>query len=156
MAAQRFAALLLLAFAACVAPAPAPFAAPLDLRAAVDAYYRDLSARDWRAFAEHFHSGAVLSTRWTPPGADAPAVMMSSVAEFVAQAHLGPDSQPVFEEWPTAVEVRRQGDLATTWVRYGARFGAPGALQEWVGIDAITWILHDGRWRISSMAWAGE
>ncbi|MBM3984917.1 MAG: nuclear transport factor 2 family protein [Planctomycetes bacterium] len=154
MVANRIVLVLLLTLAACAAPPPSP---PVpDLRAAVDAYYRDLSARDWGAFAGHFHPGAVLSARWTPPGADAPTVMMSNVAEFVAQAHLGPGSQPVFEEWPLSVDVRRQGDLAATWVRYGVRFGAPGALQEWTGIDAITWILHDGRWRISSMAWTGD
>ncbi len=155
MAPHRIVLASLLTLAACTAT-PSGRPPPPDLRAAVEAYYRDLSARDWTAFAQHFHPGAVLSTRWTPPGADAPTVMMSSVSEFVAQAHLGPDSQPVFEEWPTGVDVRRQGDLATTWVRYGARFGSPGALQSWTGVDAITWILHDGRWRISSLAWAGD
>jgi hypothetical protein len=154
MALRRLAVAWLVPLVACAAPPP-PLPVP-DLRDAVDAYYRDLSARDWSAFADHFHPGAVLSTRWTPPGAAAPEVMMSSVSEFVAQAHLGPDSQPVFEEWPTSVEVRRQGDLAATWVRYVARFGAPGALQEWTGVEAITWILHDGRWRITAIAWTGD
>ncbi len=144
-----------LTLAACATPTPISPPAP-DLRAAVATYYRDLSARDWTAFAQHFHPGAVLGTRWTPPGAAAPEVMLRSVSEFVAQAHLGPDSQPVFEEWPTSVDVRRKGDLATTWVRYGARFGAPGSLQAWSGTDAITWILHDGRWRITSIAWTAD
>jgi len=73
----------------------------------------------------------------------------------VAQAHLGPGSQPVFAEWPVGVELRREGALGLAWVRYRARFGAPGALREWEGVDAITWILHDGRWRIVSLAWSG-
>ncbi len=149
---SRRGAWLLLLLAACVAPP----GGTREVADAVRAYYADFSARDWPAFAAHFHDGAVLSARWTPPHATSPVVMMSSVAEFVARAPEGPGSQPVFEEWPTRIDVRRQGDMAMAWVDYRVRFGAPGALQEWGGVDAITLILHEGRWRITSLAWAGE
>lgn len=144
---------VLLLLVGCAAPSPAP--REPELRAAVEAWYRDLSARDWDALLAHFHPGAVLATRWTPPGAPGPELMAVSPAEFVAQAHLGPGSQPVFEEWPVGLELRRAGDLGQAWVRYRVRFGAPGALAEWEGADAMTWLLHDGRWRMVALAWGG-
>ena len=119
-------------------------------------YYATLSARDWSAFAAHFHPGAVLSTHWTPPGAAAPTLMMSSVADFVSKAPDGPGSQPVFEEWPTDIDVYRDGDMAMAWVKYGARVGPHEALKEWKGVDAITLIRHEDRWRITSVAWCGD
>ena len=155
----HLAVLLLAPLSACSAPEPEPAAHDPVSREVADevrAYYIHLSARDWEAFATHFHEGAVLSTRWTPPDATEPAVMMSSVADFVAAAPQGPDSQPFFDERPLTVDVLRQGDMAVAWVTYAARFGKPGALREWTGVDAITLIRHDGAWRITSLAWSGE
>jgi hypothetical protein len=122
----------------------------------IRAYYTALSARDWTGFAEHFHPGALLSTRWTPAGAAKPILMMSSVAEFVARAPEGPGSQPIFEEWPTDIDIYRDGDMAMALVRYGVRFGTNEALQKWTGVDAITLIRHEDRWRITSIAWSGD
>lgn len=127
------------------------------LLAELDRYYADLSARDWDAFADHFWPHATLSTVWQPPGDPAPTVMVITVPEFVAQAPLGPGSQPIFEErLLDATVVARHGLLALVWAHYEARFGAPGAVHTWRGYDAFTMLLHDGRWRIAALAYVSE
>ena len=35
-------------------------------------------------------------------------------------------------------EVRVQGNLVQVWARYQARFGEPGNVVEWSGVDALT------------------
>ncbi|MBW3554544.1 MAG: nuclear transport factor 2 family protein [Gemmatimonadetes bacterium] len=52
------------------------------------------------------------------------------------------------------VAVTIEGPLAQAWARYEARFGDPGDVAEWSGIDAFTLMKHDGRWRIVSLAYA--
>ncbi len=115
-------------------------------------YYRDLSARDWTAFRDHFWPGATIATRWQPPGEDSTRVWMTSVPEFVAAAPLGPDSREIFEESMVDARIHMTGDLAQAWVVYRARFGDPGAVAEWEGIDAVSMMRHGGRWRIVSLA----
>jgi hypothetical protein len=41
-------------------------------------------------------------------------------------------------------------------VRYEAKFGEPGALMNWCGVDRIILLLHQGRWRTVSLAYAPE
>lgn len=123
---------------------------------AVEQYYVDFSARDWEAFADHFHEGAVLSTIWPAPGETGPSVMMSTIPDFVAQAPQGPGSQPIFEERMTSAEVRVKGDLAQVWATYDAKFGTEDNLMEWSGIDAFTLLQFDGRWRIVSIAYVSD
>jgi predicted enzyme related to lactoylglutathione lyase len=141
-------------------PLPRPESADAEaekaVRAALESYYESFSARNWDAFAEHFHDGAVMATRWVPPGAGAHEMMMSTVPEFIAQAAEGPGSQPIFEERMTGAEVRVSDDLATAWVRYEARFGSEENLVEWAGIDAVTLIRFEGRWKIVSLAFTAE
>lgn len=116
-------------------------------------YYRALSGRDWEAFASHFWPGATLTTVWQPAGEDAARVVTTSVPDFVAQAPLGPGSRSVFEETMREARIRTVGDLAQAWVRYQARFGDPGDLAEWEGVDAFTLMRRDGRWRIVALAY---
>jgi hypothetical protein len=116
------------------------------------AYYRDFSARNWLAFAEHFWPGADLTTVWRPPGEDSARVVATSVGDFVAQARHGPDSLPIFEERLLDVHITATGDLAQAWARYRVAFGQPGAVSEWDGIDAFTLLRHRGRWRIAGLA----
>jgi hypothetical protein len=116
------------------------------------AYYRDFSARDWLAFAEHFWPGADLTTILQLPGQDSARVIATSVPDFVAQAPHGPDSLPVFEERLLDVRITAAGDLAQAWARYRAAFGKPGAVSEWDGIDAFTLLRRGGRWRIVGLA----
>lgn len=124
-----------------------------DIIAELEAYYADLSGRDWNAFATHFWSGATLTTVWQPPDEEAPHVVITSLDEFIEQAPSGPGSREIFEERMLGAEVRVQGDLAHVWARYTARFGDPGDVAEWEGIDAFTLMRHDGRWRIVALAY---
>jgi len=131
-----------------------------DLRAEVllevERYYDDLSARNWSAFADHFWPRATLTAIWQPPAERSLQVYTSSVAEFVARAPEGPDSKEIFDERMTSAEIRLVGTMAQVWARYDARFGDPGNVSEWSGIDAITLMKHRGRWRIASMAYAPD
>jgi hypothetical protein len=117
-------------------------------------YYEDFSARDWDAFASHFWEGATLTTVWQPPAEPEPRVVITSVEDFVRLAPLGPGSREIFEERMISAEVRTHGDLAHVWARYQARFGDPGDIIEWQGIDAFTLMKQAGRWRIVALAYA--
>ena len=116
------------------------------------AYYRDLSNRDWVLFASHFWEGATITTIWQPPGAAEREVWHTTVPEFVAAAPQGPGSREIFEESMLDARIRVAGDLAQAWVRYRARFGDPGSVEEWEGVDAVTLMRHEERWRIASLA----
>ena len=125
-----------------------------EVRAELERYYADFSARDWEAFAGHFWPGATITTCWQPPGEGSPRVVVTSVPEFVAQAPAGPGSKAIFEERLTGAETRLEGGLAQVWARYEARFGDPGELREWSGVDAFTLVKHEGRWKIVALAFA--
>ena len=127
-----------------------------EILAELRQYYADFSERDWTKFSDHFWSGATLTTVWQLPGENAPRVVTISVPEFVEQAPQGPGSKPVFEEKMTGAKVRVIGNLAQVWATYEARFGDPGNVQEWNGIDAFTLMKHNGRWRITSLAYAAS
>jgi len=115
-------------------------------------YYRDLSARDWTAFADRFWPGATITTVWHPGGEDSARVWVTTVPDFVAAAPEGPDSRAIFEETMRDARILVRGDLAQAWVQYHARFGDPGAITEWQGVDAVTLMRHAGRWRIVALA----
>jgi hypothetical protein len=159
-----FAALFL---SACSGPSPDAGAAPAALAAdsaqadslenevlaEVERYYEDFSRRDWTAYATHFWPGAMLATVWQPPGQPTPRMTVVTVPEFVAQAPLGPDSKPIFEERMTSARVRVHRNLATVWADYTARFGDSTRVRTWRGVDAFTLMKHDGRWRILSLGY---
>jgi len=119
-------------------------------------YYADFSARDWEKFADHFWPGATITTVWQPPGEAAPLVVVTTIAQFIEQAPQGPGSKTIFEEWMTGAEARVHGNLAQVWAGYRARFGEPGNVAEWSGVDAFTLMKHDGRWRIVALAFASD
>lgn len=137
-------------------PAPTPDSLREQVTRELARYYGDLSARDWSAFADHFWPDATLTTIWMPPGEAAPRIETTTVPEFVRQAPLGPDSKPIFEERMLDVAVTGYANLAQAWVRYEARFGEPGDVIEWRGVDAVTLMKHDGRWRIVSLSYTNE
>ena len=116
-------------------------------------YYSDLTKRDWKAYRSHFWPGATLTTVWQPTGESTPRVVIMTLDDFIAQAPLGPDSKPIFEEKMTDADVRAYRNLAHVWARYDARFGDPGKLMEWKGIDAFTLMEHEGRWKIVSLSY---
>jgi hypothetical protein len=127
-----------------------------EVLAELRAYYQDFSARDWHAFARHFWPGATITTRWQPAGEDSVRVVVTPVPDFVAQAPQGPGSRAIFEERLVDARIRVVRDLAQAWVRYRARFGDPGAVTEWEGMDAFTLMRHGGRWRIVSLVFQGD
>jgi len=127
-----------------------------EVLAEVESYYAALSERDWSCFADHFWPGATLTTVWRPPDEPDRRVHVSTVPEFVERAPEGPGSRAVFQERMLGAEVRIQGDLAQVWARYAARFGDPGDITEWKGVDAFTLVRHDGRWRIAALAYVPE
>ncbi len=126
------------------------------VRAELKAYYADFSARDWDAFAAHFWPGATITTAWQAPDADSVAVVTQTVDEFVAAAPAGPGSREIFEEWMTDAQIVATSTLASAWVHYGARFGDPGDVMEWQGIDAFTLMQVGGEWRIAALAFAPD
>lgn len=157
MSGRRLPAVLLLAvLAAASAGGATPIAAEGEIRAELERYYADFSARDWEKFADHFWPGATITTVWAPPGESAPRVVVTSIPDFVAKAPEGPGSKPIFEEKMTGAEVRVQGNLAQVWARYEARFGEPGQVTEWSGTDAFTLMKHGGRWKIVALAFTGD
>lgn len=124
--------------------------------ARIEQYYVDFSARDWTRYADHFWPGATLTTVFQPEGETVPRVVITSIESFIAQAPQGPGSKPVFEERMTSADVWASGNLAQVWARYHARFGDPGNLQEWTGIDAFTLLRHEGQWRIVSLTYTND
>ena len=124
--------------------------------AEIRSYYRDLSARDWDAFAQHFWRGATVTTIWEPDG-EGRRVVFNSVPEFIAEVDPGPDSGTVFDEQLGAAEVHVSGNLAVVWAEYRVRFGdSSSTVREWTGIDAFTLMKHVGIWKITSIAFAPE
>lgn len=122
----------------------------------LDSYYADFSARNWERFSSHFWPGATITTIWQPPGADSERVAVTPVPEFVARAPEGPGSRQIFEERLLDAQMRISGRLAQVWARYRARFGDPGDVEEWEGIDAFTLMKQRGRWKIVSLVFASD
>jgi hypothetical protein len=156
---MRHLALALIILSACTVRRATPGAPDPDeeaVRAAVQQYYRDMSARDWPAYATHFWPRATLTTVWQAPGETAPRVVVTTIDSFLATTGQGPDSKPVFEERLLGQEMRVIGNLAQVWARYEARFGDSAAVQTWRGVDAFTWMKHEGTWRIVALAYTDE
>ena len=146
---------ILLMMAMMVTPLPAGSARD-EVLEELRQYYADFSERDWERFSSHFWEGATLTTVYQPAGESVPRVVVTSVPDFVAQAPQGPGSKSIFEEKMQEAEVRVTGNLAQAWASYSARFGDPGEVMEWTGVDAFTLMKHEGRWRIVSLAYAAD
>lgn len=70
---------------------------------------------------------------------------MTDIEEFVEQADEGSGSQPVFEEEMLKADVKVYGNLAAVWATYTAKFGTRDSLIKWEGIDAFTYMKHEGK-----------
>ncbi len=127
-----------------------------DLLAFLESYYSAFSDRDWIRFAAHFWPAATITTVWQPPGEAQARVTVTTVPEFVRQAPAGPGSREIFEERMLAAELHVRGTLAQAFARYRARFGDPGDIAEWEGIDSFALLHHDGEWRIVALSFAAE
>lgn len=132
-------------------------AAAAEVQAALRAYYGRFTARDWLMFSQSFWRGAIITTRWTPPGEPAERVYTVTVDEFVRRAPEGPDRLAVFSEEPVRMDVVTYGPLASAWVVYRARFGATrDSVETHYGIDAFHLMQHRGEWRIAGLTFANE
>jgi hypothetical protein len=134
-------------------PSVTPDSTRKEILSSLRQYYADMSARKWKLYASHFWRGATLTTVWQPSGEKAPRVVVTTLDQFLAQTAQGPDSKPVFEERMLDADVRAQSNLAHVWCKYLMRFGNPGQVGEWKGIDAFTLIKFDGVWRIVSLSY---
>ena len=156
---MRHLALALILLSACTVRRATPGASNPEeeaVRASVQQYYRDMSARDWTAYAGHFWPRATLTTVWQPAGAPAPRVVVTTIDSFLTTTGQGPDREPVFEEHLLGQEVRVTGNLAQIWARYEVRVGDSGSVRTWRGVDAFTWMKHEGAWRIVALAYTAE
>jgi hypothetical protein len=127
-----------------------------EVQAFLESYYAAFSDRDWPRFESHFWPGATMTTIWTPTGEVAERVVVTSIPDFVAQAPQGPGSREIFEERLVSTRITIQGGLAQAWTRYHARFGDPGDIVEWEGLDAFTLLRHEGEWRVTSLAYLSD
>jgi hypothetical protein len=130
--------------------------AEAEVLAMLQRYYRDLSSQDFELLRRDFWPEATLTTTWQAEDSEAPEVTVITIDEFIAEAPNGPGSKEIFEETMTSAHVRVHGDLAQVWARYDARFGDPGEIYEWSGIDAFTLIRHEGEWRIAALVFAAD
>lgn len=131
-------------------------AAEAEVLTMLERYYGDLSSQDFDLLRRDFWPEATLTTTWKADDADAPEVKVITIDEFIAEAPNGPGSRSIFEERMTSADVRVQGTIAQVWANYEARFGDPGDIMEWSGIDAFTLFHHDGEWRIAALVFAAD
>lgn len=132
-------------------------AADSAILAALDTYYDRFSRRAWSEFRESFWPGALIATRWQPPGAPAPQVELIPLDTFLARTPEGPDRLAVFEERMVAHEIFRYGDLAMVWATFQATFAMPGEPPAThYGVDAFQLLRDDLTWRIVSLAFTQE
>lgn len=127
-----------------------------ELVAFLESYYDAFSDRDWGRFQDHFWTNATITTVWPPDEGAPERVLVSTITEFVEKAPLGPGSREIFEERMTALDISVRGDLATVYAHYLARFGDPGEIMAWEGIDSFQLMRHEGQWRIVSLAFLSD
>jgi len=128
-----------------------------EVDAALRTYYERFSARDWSAFRTSFWPGAVITTRWQPPGERRERVWVQTVDEFVRRAPDGPGRMSVFDEHMLHAHITGYGDLADAWVVYEGRWGPTrDAVRTHRGVDAFHLYRDGGEWRITSLTFAPE
>jgi hypothetical protein len=140
-------------------PAPEP-AAPVDdpqqeqVRLQLQSFYEAYTAREWKRAHGHFWPGATVTDVRMLPEQSVPTVQISPVTEFFAELERAGDAPPAgFEgrlEGPP--EVRTASNVAQAWCHFRASFGGPQESMSWRRVDAFTFVLHDGVWKISSLA----
>jgi len=122
-----------------------------EVVAALEEYYDALSDRDWDRFRRTFWGGGIITALWGGPQGGEPSARTQSVADFIAAAPSGPGSREIFEEQMITAEVDVRGAIANVFVRYRARFGDPGDLSAWEGVDSFVLMKARGEWRIVAL-----
>ena len=115
-----------------------------------------MSQRNWNAYKAFFADKATLTTIWQEPNDLKPKLLTNSITEFLAQTENGPDSQPIFEEKPIKIDIKRKKNLANAWVYYEAKFGTKDNLIEWKGYDLISLLKFDNKWYITSITYVSD
>lgn len=119
-------------------------------------YYQTMSDRNWEKYQEFFWKDATLCTIWSSDGEKEAEVDVFTIQEFLNKTAEGPDSQPIFEEKMENYEITIQGNLATAWVKYSAKFGTENSLMEWSGIDLFSLVQYNNEWKIVNLSYASE
>lgn len=120
----------------------------------LDGFYAAYNAREWKRARALFWDGATITDVRVLSDRPTPAVRVASVAEFFEELARTPESGPHgFEgrlEGPP--QVRAASNVAQAWCRYQARFGSPQESMSWRRVDAFTFVLHEGAWKIAALA----
>ncbi|PQV44252.1 putative lumazine-binding protein [Jejuia pallidilutea] len=127
-----------------------------ELEAFITDYYSVMSQRNWNAYKAFFADKATLTTIWQEPNDLKPKLLTNSITEFLAQTENGPDSQPIFEEKPIKIDIKRKKNLANAWVYYEAKFGTEDNLIKWKGYDLISLLKFDNKWYITSITYVSD
>jgi hypothetical protein len=136
------------------APPAAVPAAEAQVRTALEAFYDAYNARDWKRARGHFWDGATISGVRPQADKPAPVVKVNSVAEFFDEFSRAPESgsQGFEGRLEGEPEVRAASNVAQAWCHFEARFGGPEESMSWRRVDAFTFVLHEGTWKIASLA----
>jgi hypothetical protein len=137
-------------------PAAAPTGDPLrsEVRGVLESFYAAYNAREWKRARTHFWDGATITDVRIVPDHPAPVVRVSSVAEFFDELARVRESGPEgFEgRLEGAPEVRIASNVAQAWCLFQASFGGPRESMSWRRVDAFTFVLHEGTWKIASLS----
>lgn len=135
-------------------PAPVDDPQQNQVRLQLQSFYDAYNAREWKRAHAHFWEGATVTDVRMLPEQSVPTVQISPVTAFFAELERAGDATPAgFEgrlEGPP--EVRTASNVAQAWCHFRASFGGPQESMSWRRVDAFTFVLHDGVWKISSLA----
>jgi hypothetical protein len=125
-----------------------------QVRLQLQSYYEAYNAREWKRAHGHFWEGATVTDVRMLPDQSAPTVQISPVTEFFAELERAGEAPPEgFEGRLEGLpEVRAASNVAQAWCHFRASFGGPQESMSWRRVDAFTFVLHDGVWKISSLA----
>ncbi|MCB0665193.1 MAG: nuclear transport factor 2 family protein [Saprospiraceae bacterium] len=116
-------------------------------------YYGTMSDRNWNLYRDFFVEKGTLTTVWKSGSDQKPEIHGYTIDEFLAQTKDGPDSQPIFEERMIDADISIQGNLASVYTKYKAKFGTSDKLIEWEGFDLFSLIRYAGEWKIVSITY---
>lgn len=124
------------------------------VRLQLESFYKAYDAREWKQARAHFWEGATITDVRMLPDQTQPAVQVSSATEFFEELERTSEAGPEgFEGRLVGVpEVRTTSNVAQAWCHFQASFGGPQESMSWRRVDAFTFVLHEGQWKISSLA----
>lgn len=143
-----------------VAPAQEPPVAPegdpvlAEVRGVLEAFYAAYNAREWKLARTYFWDGATITEVRIRDDQPTPGVSVSSVAEFFDELSQEGAAGPLGFRGSLegAPAVRIASNVAQAWCPFRASFGGPQQSMSWRRVDAFTFVLHEGSWKISSLA----